>query len=89
MAKERLAVIRNTTDGFEIAQRDQELRGPGEVLGTRQTGLAQFRIADLHRNRSLLPAVGRAGRAMLSEYPERVAPLVKRWLGRAVAYADA
>lgn len=89
MAKERLAVIRQTTDGFEIAQRDLELRGPGEVLGTRQTGVAQFRIADLHRDRELLPAVGRAGALLLSDHAECVAPMVQRWLGHAVAYADA
>ena len=55
------AVIRETTDGFEIARRDLELRGPGELLGTRQTGLAQLRVADLMRDADLLPGV-QAGR---------------------------
>lgn len=88
-ARERLAVMRRTTDGFEIAECDLELRGPGEVLGTRQTGLVQFKIADLHQNRDLLPAVGRAGRALMAHHPERVNALVQRWLGKAVEYADA
>ncbi len=56
MARERLGCIRETNDGFEIAQRDLELRGPGELLGTRQTGLAQMRVADLVRDALLLPA---------------------------------
>jgi ATP-dependent DNA helicase RecG len=89
LARERLSVMRRTTDGFEIAQRDLELRGPGEVLGTRQTGLAQFRIADLHRNRELLPTVGQVGRSLMEEHLDIVRPLVHRWLGAAVAYADA
>lgn len=88
-ARERLTVIRRTNDGFEIAQRDLELRGPGEVLGTRQTGLAEFRVADLHRNRDLLSAVGRAGQSLVDKYPHNVDGIVRRWLGDSVGYADA
>ena len=57
LARERLAVMRDTNDGFEVARRDLELRGPGELLGTRQTGLAQMRVADLLRDADLLPRV--------------------------------
>src|SRR6266404_7032591 len=57
LARERLRVIRRSSDGFEIARRDLELRGPGELLGTRQTGLAQLRVADLMRDADLLPRV--------------------------------
>ena len=57
LARERLAVMRHTSDGFEVARRDLELRGPGELLGTRQTGLAQMRVADLLRDADLLPRV--------------------------------
>ena len=89
MARERLAVMRRTTDGFEIAQRDLELRGPGEVLGTRQTGLAQFRVADLHRHRELLGPVASIGERLLDNHPERVRAIVARWVGSAVTYADA
>ena len=57
MARERLSVMRNTNDGFEVARRDLQLRGPGQSLGTRQTGLAQMRVADLSRDADLLPRV--------------------------------
>ena len=62
MARERLAVLRETNDGFEIARRDLELRGPGELLGTRQTGLVRLRVADLVRDADLLPDVQSRGR---------------------------
>ena len=65
LARERLKVIRETNDGFEIARRDLELRGPGELLGTRQTGLAQLRVADLMRDADLLPRVQEAAELML------------------------
>ena len=63
LARERLAVLRDTNDGFEVARRDLELRGPGELLGTRQTGLMQMRVADLVRDADLLPDVQRAADA--------------------------
>ena len=65
LARERLGVLRATNDGFEIARRDLELRGPGEVLGTRQTGLMQMRVADLVRDADLLPKVQQAAELML------------------------
>jgi len=55
LAKERLSVLRGTNDGFEVARRDLELRGPGELLGTRQAGLMQLKVADLMRDADLLP----------------------------------
>src|SRR5690606_4189339 len=65
VARERLAVMRATNDGFEISRRDLELRGPGELLGTRQTGLMQMRVADLVRDADLLPKVQQAAELML------------------------
>jgi ATP-dependent DNA helicase RecG len=81
LARERLKVIRETNDGFEIARRDLELRGPGELLGTRQTGLAQLRVADLMRDADLLPRVQQAAELMLASYPDNIAPLATRWVG--------
>ena len=86
MARERLAVMRNTNDGFEVARRDLELRGPGEVLGTRQTGLAQMRVADLARDADLLPRVQAAAERLLEEWPAHAAPLIRRWIGHAEQY---
>jgi len=87
-ARARLAVLRDTTDGFEIARRDLELRGPGEVLGTRQTGLLSLRIADLLRDQGLLPSVERAAERLLADYPDHAAPLIRRWLGDASRYGE-
>jgi len=81
LARERLAVLRDTTDGFEIARRDLELRGPGELLGTRQTGLMQMRVADLVRDADLLPDVQRAAALMLAGPAANVAALLRRWVG--------
>jgi ATP-dependent DNA helicase RecG len=86
LARARLAVMRDTNDGFEIARRDLELRGPGELLGTRQTGLAQMRVADLTRDADLLPRVQAAAESLLREWPLHVAPLVRRWVGHAEQY---
>lgn len=86
LARERLAVMRETTDGFRIAQRDLELRGPGEVLGTRQTGELSFRVADLLRDNEMLPQVQQAAEIILRQHPEVIEPLVKRWLGRSEQY---
>lgn len=87
-AKARLNAMRESSDGFEIARRDLELRGPGEVLGTRQSGMANLRVANVVRDADLLPAVQRAADAMLESAPERVPPLMQRWLGDAEKYAD-
>jgi len=87
-ARQRLGVMRDTNDGFEIARKDLELRGPGEVLGTRQTGMLQLRVADLQRDQTLLPEVSRMADRLFDTYPERVKPLVKRWLGSATRYGN-
>ena len=81
IARERLAVLRETNDGFEVARRDLELRGPGELLGTRQTGLMQLRVADLLRDADLLPDVQRASALMLGGPQANIAGLVGRWVG--------
>jgi len=86
LARERLAVMRETSDGFEIARRDLEIRGPGEMLGTRQTGMQEFHIADLMRDRDLLPRVQQTAQLLLADYPERVEPIVRRWLGQKEDY---
>ncbi len=86
-ARERLAVLRDSNDGFVIARKDLELRGPGEVLGVRQTGEMQFRVADILRDHALLDDARAAADRILKDYPERVVPLVKRWLGGNTRYA--
>jgi ATP-dependent DNA helicase RecG len=89
MARARLDVMRETGDGFRIAEKDLELRGPGELLGTRQTGQIEFRVADLARDAHLLPAVQRVGEAMLRDHPDAAQRLIARWIGAAVRYAGA
>jgi len=86
-ARERLSVLRETTDGFKVAQKDLELRGPGEVLGTRQTGVMQLKIADLVRDAHLLPEVIRLSDELIDQYPQRVEPLIRRWLSGREHYA--
>ncbi|WP_339117967.1 ATP-dependent DNA helicase RecG [Halomonas sp. BMC6] len=82
-SRERLGVMRETTDGFRIAEKDLEIRGPGEVLGTRQTGLAQMKIADLERDADQLERVTALAQALQGN-AEVTAVLVRRWLGEAV-----
>jgi ATP-dependent DNA helicase RecG len=89
LARERLQVMRETNDGFRIAEKDLQLRGPGEVLGTRQTGQLSFRMADLARDAHLLPAVQHVGEQMLAHHPEQAAHLIERWIGGAARYAGA
>jgi ATP-dependent DNA helicase RecG len=89
IARERLQVMRETSDGFRIAEKDLELRGPGEVLGTRQTGQLGFRIADLMRDAHLMPAVHDVGERMLAEHPRKTEQLIERWIGASARYAHA
>jgi len=89
MARQRLDVLRQTGDGFVIAEKDLELRGPGELLGTRQTGLAAFRIADLARDAGLLPQVHALADRLLAQAPEVADRVVARWVGGAARYAAA
>jgi ATP-dependent DNA helicase RecG len=86
LARERLATLRDSNDGFEIARKDLELRGPGELLGTRQTGLAELRVADLIRDADLLPQVRSTAETLLRENEACVAPLAARWIGGAEQY---
>lgn len=88
IGKERLATMRETNDGFVIAQRDLELRGPGELLGTRQTGLVNLRIADFQRDQGMLPRIAICAETVLHKHPNHVAPLIKRWLGDNLRYGD-
>lgn len=82
-ARERLSVMRQTNDGFEIARKDLKLRGAGEVLGTRQTGMMQFRIADLDRDRPMLEKVSAVAHEISRRHPDLIDPLVERWVGQA------
>lgn len=89
LARERLATMRETNDGFVIAERDLALRGPGELLGTRQTGIASFRVADLVRDAALLPQVHALAERLQADAPGVADRLVERWIGGASRYAAA
>ncbi|MEJ0099007.1 MAG: ATP-dependent DNA helicase RecG [Pseudomonadota bacterium] len=86
LARARLETLRDSTDGFAIAQKDLELRGPGELLGTRQTGLAELKVADLIRDADLLPEVRSTAETLLRENAACIAPLRRRWIGNAEEY---
>lgn len=88
-SKERIRILRETNDGFVIAEKDLELRGPGEVLGTRQTGDLQLRIADLQRDADMLPVVKAAAVRLLTQQPHHAGPLIRRWLGENEKFAHA
>ncbi|MGG5571546.1 ATP-dependent DNA helicase RecG [Vibrio diazotrophicus] len=88
-AQKRLGVLRESNDGFVIAQRDLEIRGPGELLGTKQTGLADFKIADLVRDRRLIPEVQRIARHIHDNYPTNATAIIERWLDERDVYAKA
>ena len=89
LARQRLEILRQTHDGFVIAEKDLELRGPGELLGTRQTGLAAFRLADLARDAALLPQVRALADRLLDDAPAVADALILRWVGGAARYAAA
>lgn len=86
--RQRLGILRESNDGFVIAEKDLELRGPGEIIGNRQTGQIQFKIADLNRDRELLDSVQTAARLLCREHPEAINPLVKRWTGGSLQNLD-
>lgn len=88
-AQKRLGVLRESNDGFVIAQRDLEIRGPGELLGTKQTGLADFKIADLVRDQRLIPEVQRIARHIHDSYPDNAKAIINRWLGERDVYSKA
>jgi len=89
LARQRLDTMRQTNDGFVIAEKDLELRGPGELLGTRQTGLAAFRVADLARDADLLPQVHALADTLLASSPALAERISERWIGGAARYASA
>ncbi|WP_313158913.1 ATP-dependent DNA helicase RecG [Mixta calida] len=88
-AQKRLQVLRDSNDGFVIAQCDLEIRGPGELLGTRQTGNAEFKVADLLRDQALIPDVQRIARHIHQHYPEQAQALIERWLPETDRYTNA
>ena len=87
-AKLRIDTMRNTNDGFKIAQVDLEIRGPGEVLGTRQTGMLQLRIANIMRDQDLIPKVQETAKSLLKEHPQKVDALIQRWLGKSIEFGQ-
>ena len=87
-AKTRIDTMRNTNDGFKIAQVDLEIRGPGEVLGTRQTGMLQLRIANIMRDQDLIPLVQECAKQLLKDYPKNVDAVIQRWLGSSTEYGQ-
>ncbi|EPN0731942.1 ATP-dependent DNA helicase RecG [Yersinia enterocolitica] len=88
-AQMRLQVLRDSNDGFVIAQWDLEIRGPGELLGTRQTGSAEFKVADLLRDQAMIPEVQRVARHLHQQYPEHAQALIERWLPERTRYTNA
>ncbi|PKM29757.1 MAG: ATP-dependent DNA helicase RecG [Gammaproteobacteria bacterium HGW-Gammaproteobacteria-11] len=88
LGRERLSIMRESSDGFVIAEKDLQLRGPGEVLGTRQTGLVQFRIADLVRDADLLPRVQLVARQLQVSHPHNSQRLIDRWLADGQQFAQ-
>ncbi|MBU2879175.1 ATP-dependent DNA helicase RecG [Aliiglaciecola lipolytica] len=88
-ASKRLKVLRESHDGFYIAQQDLEIRGPGELLGTKQTGLADLRIADLIRDAELIPQVQNIASHMWQHYPSKSQAIINRWLGHKERYGHA
>ncbi|MCV6638468.1 MAG: ATP-dependent DNA helicase RecG [Thiotrichaceae bacterium] len=86
IAQERLGTIRDSTDGFFIAQKDLEIRGPGEVLGTRQTGVLNLKVADLEKDKGLFAEIPQAGQWMLEHYPEQCEQLIQRWIKKGFRY---
>jgi ATP-dependent DNA helicase RecG len=87
-ATRRLAAMRASNDGFEIARTDLELRGPGEVLGIRQTGLLGLKVADLVRDQQLLPLVRELADRLLEGHPQAAAALIRRWVGESARYGQ-
>src|SRR5690606_38808637 len=81
-------VLRDSQDGFYIAEQDLAIRGPGELLGTRQTGLQMLRVADLQRDGELLPQVRDMAQQLWTQHPHTVEPLIQRWLGDAERFAS-
>ena len=88
-ATKRMAVLRESNDGFVIAEKDLEIRGPGELLGTRQTGLAELKIADLVRDGYLIADIQQKAYLLSRQHPESAQALIQRWLGNKERYSNA
>jgi len=88
MGKHRLSILRESSDGFVIAEKDLELRGPGDVMGTRQTGLMQLKIANLDRDTALLEQVQETASIICRQYPNAIQPIIDRWLGQTTLYSE-
>ncbi|WP_217697143.1 ATP-dependent DNA helicase RecG [Pseudocolwellia agarivorans] len=88
-ATKRLAVLRESNDGFVIAEKDLQIRGPGELLGTRQTGLAELKIADLVRDAHLIPTIQQQAYLLWNKYPQQAVLLINRWLANKEKYSNA
>ena len=89
ISQKRLQVLRDSQDGFVISEKDLEIRGPGEVLGTKQTGIAEFKVANLMRDRKMIPTVQHYARELLGKYPDIAENLIKRWLNNREIYSNA
>lgn len=89
VSKQRLGVMRESNDGFYIAEQDLLIRGPGELLGSRQTGLQQLTVADLERDGHLLPQVKTMAEQLIQHHPQHVDAIIKRWMGNAEQFAQA
>jgi ATP-dependent DNA helicase recG len=89
ISQKRLQVLRDSQDGFVISEKDLEIRGPGEVLGTKQTGMAEFKVANLMRDRKMIPTVQHYARELLGKYPDIAENLIKRWLNNREIYSNA
>ncbi len=88
IARQRLDILRRSGNGFEIAEKDLELRGAGELLGIKQTGLPDMRFADLGRDGPLLPHLRKLSQRLLKQRPDLVEPLIHRWLGKPATFSN-
>lgn len=89
VSQKRLQVLRDSQDGFVISEKDLEIRGPGEVLGTKQTGIAEFKVANLMRDRKMIPLIQHYAKRLMRQSPELAESLIKRWLGQREIYTNA
>ena len=89
ISSKRLQVMRDSQDGFYIAEKDLEIRGTGEILGTKQTGSAEFKVANLMRDRKIIPLVQRYAKQIIVENPPLAEALIKRWLNEKAEYTNA
>ena len=87
-SRRRLDIMRQTNDGFKIARHDLEFRGPGELMGTRQTGDQQLKVANIVRDQSMLPLVEQAARELMEHHAESVELIIDRWVKHKAQYAE-